>query len=208
MNSGFSIESLKELYEWVDKIPLSRKKRNISRDFSDGVLMAELIHRFHPTLVTLSSYHDTGKPEEKKANWEMLNIRVFKKLGFMLTKKEIENIVEYEPDAVELVLFKIKDILEKGEDLSKTKTFLGNALKSQKEEVMELMNPRKAKKEKPEERKKKKEPKFEDKDEEIKYWSENVKRLAERVKLLEAEHKEKQRRLVDLQGSALSSQKN
>ena len=27
---------LEELYSWVDKIPLSRPKRNINRDFSDG----------------------------------------------------------------------------------------------------------------------------------------------------------------------------
>ena len=27
---------LEELYSWVDKIPLSRPKRNIARDFSDG----------------------------------------------------------------------------------------------------------------------------------------------------------------------------
>ncbi|KAF4641501.1 SPEF1 family protein [Toxoplasma gondii] len=29
-------EELAELYHWVDTIPLSRPKRNISRDFSDG----------------------------------------------------------------------------------------------------------------------------------------------------------------------------
>jgi len=29
-------ETLQYLYAWIDKIPLSRTKRNISRDFSDG----------------------------------------------------------------------------------------------------------------------------------------------------------------------------
>jgi hypothetical protein len=29
-------ESLQKVYTWVDEIPLSRPKRNISRDFSDG----------------------------------------------------------------------------------------------------------------------------------------------------------------------------
>lgn len=33
---------LQELYTWVDAIPLSRPKRNIARDFSDGVLLAEV----------------------------------------------------------------------------------------------------------------------------------------------------------------------
>jgi hypothetical protein len=29
-------EVLEDLYTWVDEIPLSRPKRNITRDFSDG----------------------------------------------------------------------------------------------------------------------------------------------------------------------------
>lgn len=29
-------EALQVLYTWIDEIPLSRPKRNIARDFSDG----------------------------------------------------------------------------------------------------------------------------------------------------------------------------
>lgn len=29
-------DELQKIYVWVDSIPLSRPKRNISRDFSDG----------------------------------------------------------------------------------------------------------------------------------------------------------------------------
>lgn len=29
-------EEMQAIYNWVDEIPLSRPKRNISRDFSDG----------------------------------------------------------------------------------------------------------------------------------------------------------------------------
>lgn len=29
-------EEQQDLFAWIDKIPLSRPKRNISRDFSDG----------------------------------------------------------------------------------------------------------------------------------------------------------------------------
>lgn len=36
-----SEDELQDLYMWVDDIPLSRPKRNIARDFSDGVLVAE-----------------------------------------------------------------------------------------------------------------------------------------------------------------------
>ena len=42
---------LQRIYSWVDEIPLSRPKRSITRDFSDGVLMAELVHHYFPKLV-------------------------------------------------------------------------------------------------------------------------------------------------------------
>ncbi len=29
-------EEMQKIYNWVDEIPLSRPKRNIARDFSDG----------------------------------------------------------------------------------------------------------------------------------------------------------------------------
>lgn len=29
-------EDMQELYQWIDDIPLSRPKKNINRDFSDG----------------------------------------------------------------------------------------------------------------------------------------------------------------------------
>ena len=32
-------EQLRALYAWIDAIPLSRPKRNIARDFSDGVIL-------------------------------------------------------------------------------------------------------------------------------------------------------------------------
>lgn len=33
---------MNEIYNWVDDIPLSRPKKNISRDFCDGLLVAEV----------------------------------------------------------------------------------------------------------------------------------------------------------------------
>ncbi|GIQ88091.1 hypothetical protein KIPB_010263, partial [Kipferlia bialata] len=53
----FDEDTLQALYQWVDEIPLSRPKRNMSRDFSDGVLMAEVMHHFFPRL---SGYHDVS----------------------------------------------------------------------------------------------------------------------------------------------------
>ena len=51
-----SEEVLQEVYHWVDEVPLSRAKRNIARDFSDGVLVAEVIKHFMPKDVDLHNY--------------------------------------------------------------------------------------------------------------------------------------------------------
>jgi len=37
-----SEEEMQVLYQWIDEIPLSRPKRSISRDFSDGGVQYEV----------------------------------------------------------------------------------------------------------------------------------------------------------------------
>jgi hypothetical protein len=70
-----SEEELKEVYNWVDEIQLSRQKRNINRDFADGVLAAEIIHAYHPNLVELHNYVAVNKLDKKEDNWRTLNSR-------------------------------------------------------------------------------------------------------------------------------------
>eukprot|EP00887_Chlorella_sp_A99_P007000 scaffold2.g7000.t1 len=43
-------EAQLQVYQWVDSIPLSRPKKSITRDFADGVLMAEVFKRMGFTL--------------------------------------------------------------------------------------------------------------------------------------------------------------
>ncbi len=56
MSAGLSDEELQRLFAWVDTIPLSRAKKNIARDFSDGVLAAECVAYYFPKLVDLHNY--------------------------------------------------------------------------------------------------------------------------------------------------------
>lgn len=62
-------QELREIYEWVDTFDLSRMKKNISRDFSDGVLIAEILHTYHPKLVDLHNYSAVNSNEEKIRSW-------------------------------------------------------------------------------------------------------------------------------------------
>ncbi|KAL3134828.1 hypothetical protein ABBQ32_007799 [Trebouxia sp. C0010 RCD-2024] len=111
-----SEHELNGLYTWVDEIPLSRPKRNIARDFSDGVLVAEIVQHFHPKLVELHNYSGAHGATQKQYNWTTLNQRVFKKLDFVLAKSEIEAVVNCDPGAVERVLKLVKVKLEKYND--------------------------------------------------------------------------------------------
>ncbi len=61
-----------QIYTWVDEVPLSRPKRNITRDFSDGVLMAEVVHHFFPRDVDVKNYSAANSVRQKLYNWQTL----------------------------------------------------------------------------------------------------------------------------------------
>ena len=73
----------------VDSVPLSRSKKNIGRDFSDCLLMAEIVHFFNPKIVSLHNYPSSNAVGKKIANWNTLNMKVLKKIGIHLNKQEI-----------------------------------------------------------------------------------------------------------------------
>ena len=62
-----------ELYLWVDEVPFSRPKKLIARDFSDAVLMAELVAHFLPRLVDVKNYVPSTATQTKVGNWKLLN---------------------------------------------------------------------------------------------------------------------------------------
>ena len=103
-SSELTEEQLRALYAWIDAIPLSRPKRNIARDFSDGVLLAEVIGVYFPQLVELHNYSAANSVQQKIYNLETLNTRVLKKLGFQITRPTMEAIVNCRPGAIENVL--------------------------------------------------------------------------------------------------------
>ncbi len=91
-----SEQDLQDLYTWIDEIPLSRPKKNISRDFSDAgqsypmktscpvnnsihnsslvlVMAAELVNYFFPRLVELHNYSMANSFNQKLDNWKLIN---------------------------------------------------------------------------------------------------------------------------------------
>ncbi|CAK9876065.1 unnamed protein product [Sphagnum jensenii] len=103
-----SPDELPLLYTWIDGIPLSRPKRNISRDFSDAVLAAEVVAHYCPRLVDAHNYSAANGLAQKIYNWSTLNNKVFRRLHFSLTKEDIEAVASCEPQMIERILKLLK----------------------------------------------------------------------------------------------------
>lgn len=109
-------EEMQRIYEWIDDVPLSRPKRNITRDFADGVMMAEVVKNHYPKLVELHNYPQAHSVQQKLTNWNTLNVKVFRKMGFQLARSDIDKMINCVPETVEKVLKMVQDKLEEYRD--------------------------------------------------------------------------------------------
>ncbi|XP_068005498.1 sperm flagellar protein 1 isoform X2 [Melanerpes formicivorus] len=110
---------LRELYGWLDGVPLSRPRRNIARDFSDGVLAAEVVKFFFPTMVQLHSYVPSSSTPQKLANWGHLNRKVLSKLNFCVPEDVVRQVVQSRPGTAEQVLLLLRQKIEEKQKQSK-----------------------------------------------------------------------------------------
>ncbi|NWV79246.1 SPEF1 protein, partial [Dasyornis broadbenti] len=104
--------SLVSLYRWLDTVPLSRPRRNIARDFSDGVLAAEVVKFFFPSLVELHSFVPTSSTAQKVANWGHLNRKVLSKLNFRVPEEMIQQLVRSRPGTAEQLLQLLREKIQ------------------------------------------------------------------------------------------------
>ncbi|XP_062320610.1 sperm flagellar protein 1 [Osmerus eperlanus] len=112
MDKELNEEKLQDLYAWIDKIPLSRPKRNITRDFSDGVMAAEVVKYFFPKLVEMHNYSPANSTQQKLTNWGTLNRKVFSKLSFHVPEETVKRIVVCAPGVIEPVLCFLRERIE------------------------------------------------------------------------------------------------
>jgi len=103
---------LETLYSWIDEVPLSRPKKSLTRDFSDGVMVAELLQHYLPKLVDMHNYSPANSSSQKMNNWGVLQRRVFSKLKFAVPEPVVRSICNCKPGVVELVLLQLKEKVE------------------------------------------------------------------------------------------------
>eukprot|EP00062_Callorhinchus_milii_P021780 gi/632978858/ref/XP_007906149.1/ PREDICTED: sperm flagellar protein 1 [Callorhinchus milii] len=105
-------EALEELHSWLDSIPLARAKRSLTRDFSDGVLLAKVVKTYFPQLVEMNDYVPASSTQQKLSNWGQLNRKVFHRLNFYVPNDVITKIAQCCPGVVELVLSTLKQKIQ------------------------------------------------------------------------------------------------
>ncbi|XP_028657274.1 sperm flagellar protein 1-like [Erpetoichthys calabaricus] len=115
-------DALQELYTWVDRIPLSRPKKSIVRDFSDGVLAAEIVNFFFPKIVELHNYVPASSTQQKLSNWGTLNRKVFCRLNFSIPEDVLRKVTQCSPGAVEIVLHTLKQKIEEKQKQNPSKS--------------------------------------------------------------------------------------
>lgn len=115
-------EELNDIYAWVDNFNLSRPKKNIARDFSDGLLVAEMVKHNFPKQVETHNYPASHNVKQKVTNWGTLNRKVFGRMGFAVQKSDIEDITNCKQYAIEKLLMILQVKIDKYRDNYKEDT--------------------------------------------------------------------------------------
>lgn len=93
----------------MDTFNLSKPKRNISRDFSDGYLVAEILHLYYPHLIQLHNYYNTNNRKTKESNWDLLKRKAFKKIQFFPSETLITDVIDCKYLAIETFLITLHE---------------------------------------------------------------------------------------------------
>ncbi|XP_031850495.1 sperm flagellar protein 1 [Nomia melanderi] len=102
-------DNLEEIYVWIEQMTFSKPKKNLSRDFSDGVFMAELLKKYYPRHVDIHNYIPGNSIAKKVENWCTLNRKVLSKLNIKLKKDVINQLANSQPGIIEQVLSALRE---------------------------------------------------------------------------------------------------
>ncbi|XP_012056082.1 PREDICTED: sperm flagellar protein 1-like [Atta cephalotes] len=135
-------DHLDEIYDWIDQIKFSRPKRNIARDFSDGVLMAELLKRYYPKYVDVHNYVAGNSIAKKTDNWSTLNRKVLSKIDMRLGKETINQLASSQPGVIEKVLTDLRVKILKDSERDKELLYFNHEdSKDNIETIKSMLNP-------------------------------------------------------------------
>ncbi|XP_012261271.2 sperm flagellar protein 1-like isoform X2 [Athalia rosae] len=135
-------EAITEIYEWIDGIQFSRPKKNVlARDFSDAVLMAELLKRYYPRYVDVHNYIGGSSIAKKIDNWATLNRKVLGKIDMKLSKEVINQLANSQQGAIEKLLIDLRSKILKDCNAERDSLYFNYEENGRGETVRSLLNP-------------------------------------------------------------------
>ncbi|XP_063541779.1 uncharacterized protein LOC134750519 [Cydia strobilella] len=120
-NAPIPLSDIEAVLTWVDNFKLSRPTKKINRDFSDAVLLAEILSVYYPKLVEMHNYPPRNSHALKLNNWMTLNRKVLRKLKLNLCCSTMEQLSNCAPGVIERVLIMVKEKIHRDEELNKSK---------------------------------------------------------------------------------------
>ncbi|KAK9304955.1 hypothetical protein QLX08_003884 [Tetragonisca angustula] len=134
--------NLEEIYTWIEQIPFSKPKKNLSRDFSDGVFMAELLKRYYPRYVDIHNYIPGNSIAKKIDNWCTLNRKVLSKLDIKLGKDVIHQLANSQSGVIEKILIEVRTKILKDCNADRSSLYSEYEENEKQEEVVKsVLNP-------------------------------------------------------------------
>ncbi|XP_049880483.1 sperm flagellar protein 1-like [Pectinophora gossypiella] len=118
--SPIPLSEIESVLAWVDTFKLSRPTKKINRDFSDAVLLAEILAMHYPKLVEMHNYPPRNSHALKLNNWMTLNRKVLKKLKLNLCCNTMEQLANSTTGVIERVLVMVRDKIKRDEELEKS----------------------------------------------------------------------------------------
>lgn len=103
---------VQDILLWVDRVPLTREKTNLLRDFSDAVPMAEILKHHLPRYVELHHYPPANNTKTKEQNWFHLNRMVLSRIGLELHADVLHALAQCKPWVMENVLVAVRERVE------------------------------------------------------------------------------------------------
>ncbi|XP_029040597.1 sperm flagellar protein 1-like [Osmia bicornis bicornis] len=134
-------DKLGEIYTWIEQITFSKPKKNLARDFSDGVFMAELLKRYYPKYVDIHNYIPGNSVAKKIDNWCTLNRKVFSKLDMKLGKDLIKQLANSQPGVIEKVLIDLRAKILKDCNADRNSLYSEYDENAKNDEVKSVLNP-------------------------------------------------------------------
>lgn len=124
-NNTNNFNKYQHIYDWINRFDLSKPKKDFKRDFSDGVLLSEVLNYHYPHVLDLNNYISTCNTKQKYSNWEVLINKILRRIKVVPTKKELDNIIMCKEFAIEKFLDKIYKVIFPG-NYSKVHNAKGN----------------------------------------------------------------------------------